>query len=300
MIESMKEERKQDEQNHRKAIEDLRKSVENERTSKDHALEELRKKNYSDLAQLREKLSVEKEEWQSHYMKKIESDIRAKEKQFKDKLIKERDAEIEMVIQRLESETNSNTSDATRKFRMDVEKIKAEAAEEMKHLRDQHSMALDKVLAGQSAINQLEEHRRQLQKELLQAQHEIASKESQVRQQKHELTRLKVDEQTLAQIIRREFQEQIGAKDDAIHGLQDQIATLQDQTEVLRRKYQAELDGFKKDKEGAIFQIEEKVKQALKQKDDIISTLKNEYDDLMIRSNHLEALIDKQRHELLN
>ena len=50
-----------------------------------------------------------------------------------------------MIIQRLESESNANNSDAGRKSRMEIEKLKSELAEETKELRDQHSMALDKV-----------------------------------------------------------------------------------------------------------------------------------------------------------
>ena len=41
-----------------------------------------------------------------------------------------------MVIQRLESETGSNNSDATRRYRMDIERIKSETAEEIKQVLD--------------------------------------------------------------------------------------------------------------------------------------------------------------------
>ncbi len=97
-------------------------------------------------------------------------------KLFKEKLIKERDAEIEMIIQRLESETNSNQSDVTRRQRMELEKLKADMADEIKNLRDQHSMALDKVISIQNNLGHSEEKNRELQKELLQAQHTIQSK----------------------------------------------------------------------------------------------------------------------------
>ncbi|KAI8927730.1 hypothetical protein BC831DRAFT_160540 [Entophlyctis helioformis] len=204
-----------------------------------------------------------------------------------------------MVIQRLESESNSSTSDATRKYRMDIERMKSETAEEVKHLRDQHSMALDKVLSAQSAINQLEDHRRQLQKDILQLQHEVAAKDATVRQQKHELSRLKVDEQTLINTIRREFNEQLDAKELAIQHLSDQMGMLHEQTDVLRRKYQQEIDAIVKDKDASMMQIEDRVKQALRQKDEMIASLKAQQEELLIRNGHLETLMEKQRHELL-
>ncbi|KAL2916768.1 hypothetical protein HK105_203547 [Polyrhizophydium stewartii] len=299
LVESIKEERKLDEQAHRKAVDELRRQVDAERAAKEQALEELRKKHLTEVQQLRERMQVEKEEWQTHYMKKTEADIRAKEKLFKEKLIKERDAEIEMVIQRLESENNSSTSDATRKYRMDMERLKANTADEIKHLRDQHSLALDKVLAAQGTIAQLEEHRRKLQKEILQLQHETAAKDATIRQQKAELARLKVDEQTLMGTIRREFDEQIDAKEAAIRSLTGQISMLHEQTEVLRRKYEQELDAFLAEKEASMAQIEDRVKHTLRQKDEIIAALKTQHEELALRNGQLETLIEKQRQELL-
>ncbi|KAJ1336825.1 hypothetical protein BSLG_006928 [Batrachochytrium salamandrivorans] len=268
LIESIKEERKLDEQSHRKSIEEIRQKNEEVRASKELALDELAKKHTG-------------------------------EKQFKEKLIKERDTELEMIIQRLESESNSNSSDATRKYRMDMERLKADTADEIKHLRDQHSMALDKVLAAQGTISQLEDHRRNLQKEILKTQHETCTKDAIIRQQKSELARLKVDEQTLMNTIRHEFNEQLDTKDKALHSINEQMRVLQEQTEILRRKYQQELNVVISDKEDTMVHIEERVKQALRQKDDTIKSLRSKQEDLALRNGHLEAMIEKQRQELL-
>jgi len=84
----------------------------------------------------------------------------------------ERDAEIEMVIQRLESETNSSTSDITRQHRMEIEKLKAENADEIKKLRDEHNLSLDKIIEIQEKMKSVEDEKRQIQKELIKCQHE--------------------------------------------------------------------------------------------------------------------------------
>ena len=44
----------------------------------------------------------------------------------------DRDRELEMIVDRLEAETNSNTSDVSRRYRMDIERLKASMAEEIK------------------------------------------------------------------------------------------------------------------------------------------------------------------------
>ena len=69
----------------------------------------------------------------------------------------ERDAEIEMVIQRLESETNSSTSDITRQHRMEIEKLKAENADEIKRLHDEHNLSLDKIIEIQEKMKNVED-----------------------------------------------------------------------------------------------------------------------------------------------
>lgn len=67
-------------------------------------------------------------------LKKTEAQVRAREKAFREQLIQERDAEIEVIIDRLERESGSSTSDATRRYRMDIERIKAETATEIKEV----------------------------------------------------------------------------------------------------------------------------------------------------------------------
>ena len=81
-----------------------------------------------------------------------------------------------MVIQRLESETNSSTSDITRQHRMEIEKLKAENADEIKKLHDEHNLSLDKIIEIQEKMKNVEEEKRQVQKELIKLQHESTIK----------------------------------------------------------------------------------------------------------------------------
>lgn len=67
-------------------------------------------------------------------MKKIESQVHQREQKFKEELIAQRDAELELVIQRLECESGSSHSDVARRHRMDIERIKAEHAAEKKEV----------------------------------------------------------------------------------------------------------------------------------------------------------------------
>ncbi|KAJ3041961.1 Centrosomal protein of 131 kDa [Rhizophlyctis rosea] len=300
LMETMKEEKKFGETSHRKALEELRRQVEAERGAKDDALEELRRRHNTEISNLRERLTIEKEEWQSHFIAKQEAEMRNREKRFKEKLIKERDAEIEMIIQRLEVETSSNSSDATRRYRMEVEKLKSEMADEVKQLRDQHSLALDKILNMQSAQAHAEEKLRELQKQKMQAHHEVTIKDNLIQQQREELKRLKVDERTLSETIRREFEEQLEAKDSAIQSLTEQVTFHDEHTATLTRKLRHEMEEIEKQKDQAMNIIEERVRAAISVKDEMLSSLRTQVEDLTIRNTHLERLIEQQRTELLS
>ena len=65
----------------------------------------------------------------------MERDAAEKEKKLREKLIEERDREIEMVIQRLESETYSSSSDVAHRYRLEIERLRSDHAEELKQVK---------------------------------------------------------------------------------------------------------------------------------------------------------------------
>ena len=84
---------------------------------------------------MRDRIGIEKEEWQAQILAKIDAESRSRETQLRNKLVQERDAEIEMVIQRLESEGNMNSSDAAHHHRLEIERLRSDHAEEAKQVR---------------------------------------------------------------------------------------------------------------------------------------------------------------------
>ena len=111
----------------RQEISEIRKSHQDQLTI-------VEKRNHQAMMELRDRLEAEKEIFQDNFLKKSEEKYRIREKAFRDQIIQERDSEIEVVIERLERETGSSNSDATRRYRMDIERIKTETAAEMKEV----------------------------------------------------------------------------------------------------------------------------------------------------------------------
>lgn len=293
--ESIKQERTQVESAHRRQIENLRGEIEQERGSKEIAQEDLRKKHSIELVKLRERLSIEKEEWQANYMKKLEVQVKQREKDLKEKLVKERDDEIEMVIQRLESETNSSQSDVSRSYRMEIQRLKTESCQQMKQLKEQHSLALDKILSVQNFANQLETEKHSLQKQVLGIEHQLTTRETLIKQQKHDLERLSVNEQQLSVMIRQEFQEALDAKESTILQFQELVATYQNQNETLKQRHEKAIETIESEKDQQVLQLEEKVTQTLAHKDHIIDALKEKHAEQQAKNKMLEDFIEKQR-----
>ena len=66
------------------------------------------------MSQLKERLTVEKQAWEENYMKKQETWLVQKERELKEQVRKDRDKEIEMVISRLEDDTQSTRDECER------------------------------------------------------------------------------------------------------------------------------------------------------------------------------------------
>jgi hypothetical protein len=247
------------ENTHKRQLNDLRRQLETEQQTRDRTIEYQNHKHIQDTNNLRTKLQTEKEEWQSNYMKKIEAQIRVQQKSFREQLIKERDSEIEMVIQRLESESGSNNSDATRRYRIDLERVKSEAAQEMKILRDQHSLALDKIMALQNEMKTIQKDDREVQKKLLNMECVLESKDNLIKKQKGELDRLKVDESSFRDELKVEFQEEISTKAQTIKSLEDEIFELNSRVIKEKEHFKDELKNALNDKERTMNSLEQRV-----------------------------------------
>jgi 5-azacytidine-induced protein 1 len=81
---------------------------------KQRSQEELERRHKSEIKELSERLAIEKETWQENILKKQNEVLANREKELRETMRKERDKEIEMVIQHLEAETRHSQEDAER------------------------------------------------------------------------------------------------------------------------------------------------------------------------------------------
>ena len=88
-------------------------------------------------------------------------------------------------------------------------------------------MALDKILASQKQVTDYETLIRDLQKQILQNQHQLLSKDSILARQKLDLLRANGDESSVICDIRQGFSKDLRDKDSVIEALKTEIGKLQ-------------------------------------------------------------------------
>ena len=83
LLESFKDEKKIDEENHKKILHDMRQQIFEQKHMFENDLNELKKNHDLEMKQIYERNRIEKEEWQKKYMAKIEAEINEQEVIFK-------------------------------------------------------------------------------------------------------------------------------------------------------------------------------------------------------------------------
>ena len=109
-----------------------RKQLEAAKIESQKEMGRIHKDHQKSLRTFQEQTEIEKQEWQQNYIQKSEAQTRSRDKLLREQLIAQRDQEIEQVIIRLESESGSNSSESSRRYRMDIERIKSDTAMEIK------------------------------------------------------------------------------------------------------------------------------------------------------------------------
>ncbi|KAJ3083903.1 Centrosomal protein of 131 kDa [Rhizoclosmatium hyalinum] len=290
LTEEFRQTRTSDQMEHKKAMDQLRLSIEKERADAASTMESVLRKHAHDLQNAREQMQIEKEQWQDRVLAKQDAEVRAWE---------ERDEELEIIVQRLECETNSSSGDIHKRYQLQIEKLKSDIADETKQLQEKHNIALDKVLEAQGQLQAVEEQKRELQKKLLHAQHESMSKDSLLTQQKAELHRLNQSEQELSIAIKREFENKIKEQMGQIEQLKTEAYEQRGQLNMIQKKHQTELKQAFEEKEQALMALETRISAALFQKDEQIKGLKSKIEELAEQNAQLKRFIEKECKNLL-
>ncbi|XP_032653187.1 centrosomal protein of 131 kDa isoform X3 [Chelonoidis abingdonii] len=234
---------------------------------------------------LKDRLEIEKQAWEANYRKKEEAWLLSRERELKEEVRKERDKEIELVIQRLEADMSSTKEECERV-----------AENRIKRVRDKYEVELQELERSerklQERCNELKGRLAEREGENMHLQGLIKHKEQEMEDIRKVKDQLAKERSSLSEVIRQEFA-------DKLVGTEEENKRLKAEMSEMRARQLLELDRIARDKDEELEEVHKRVKMAIVKKEEMVNVLRKQYEAAVKRADHLEALLEQQRKQLL-
>ncbi|XP_067403353.1 centrosomal protein of 131 kDa isoform X2 [Emydura macquarii macquarii] len=247
--------------------------------------EEQERRHQMEVKVLKDRLEIEKQAWEANYMKKEEAWLLSRERALKEEVRKERDKEIELVIQRLEADMSSTKEECERVAENRIKRVRDKYEAELQEL--EHS---ERKL--QERCNELKGRLAELEGENIHLQGLVKHKEQEVEDIRKVKDQLAKERSSLSEVIRQEFA-------DRLVGTEEENKRLKAEMSEMRARQRLELDRIARDKDEELEEVHKRVKMAIVKKEETVNALRKQYEAAVKRADHLEALLEQQRKQLL-
>ncbi|NXN06696.1 CP131 protein, partial [Indicator maculatus] len=233
----------------RAEVEELRRQLEASSSAVTRALkeeytkekEEQERRHQAEVKVLKEQLEMEKQAWEANYMKKEEVWLLSRERELREELRKERDKEIELVIERLEADMSSVKEECERA-----------AENRIKRIRDKYEMELQELERSerklQERCNELKGRLAELEGESVRLQGLLKHKEQEVEEIQKVRDQLAQERSSLAEVIRQEFT-------DKLLGTEEENKRLKVEMAEMRARQRMELDRIVQEKDQELEEV---------------------------------------------
>ncbi|NXV20307.1 CP131 protein, partial [Cepphus grylle] len=247
--------------------------------------EEQERRHQAEVKVLKERLEIEKQAWEANYVKKEEAWLLSRERELREEMRKERDKEIELVIQRLEADMSSAKEECERA-----------AENRIKRIRDKYEVEFQELERSerklQERCNELKGRLAELEGESIRLQGLLKHKEQEVEEIQKVRDQLAQERSSLAEVIRQEFA-------DRLVGTEEENKRLKAEMVEMRARQRLELDMVVREKDKELEEVHRRVKTAVARKEESVSSLRKQYEAAVQRADRLEALLEQQRKQLL-
>ncbi|XP_051927729.1 centrosomal protein of 131 kDa isoform X2 [Hippocampus zosterae] len=251
----------------------------------DKTREEQERRHQAELTKLQERFDQEKMSWEEEYRKKQEAGLLRHERQLREELRQERDKEIQLAIWTLEEETSKEKEESERAAQNRVNRVREAYEAELKELERSLREALDK--------------QQELRKHHMDALQQVDALKDALRRKEEDLLivtqnrdQLLEERHSLASVIQQEF-------DARLLLAEEEAQRARVEAEEVRVTLQAEVDRISKEKEDELHEVHQRVKAAILKKDEAVNALRRQHEAALKRAEHLEALWDEQRRQLM-
>ncbi|XP_050308827.1 centrosomal protein of 131 kDa [Anthonomus grandis grandis] len=225
------------------------------------------RRHSNELKLLKESGQIEFETWKANFKKQQQQVLLEKEAIIRDQCRKERDKEIENVIERLESEANESKQQMEESTENRIKRLKEKYEKEIKDLEIAEKESQAKFIESKTKLLENEEM-------VIQLRNTIKQLESQLQEYKQMTDNLTKERVNLKDALRKEMGEEV-------QSLEREVARLKNN----------------RDKE--IQQLYSRIKVSVARKDEILSELQIEHKALQEKCIYLENMLEQQRKEYL-
>ncbi|XP_075072995.1 centrosomal protein of 131 kDa isoform X2 [Mixophyes fleayi] len=247
--------------------------------------EEQERRHQVEVKAIKERLEIEKEAWEQNYRKKEETWLLTRERELKEEVRKGRDKEIELVIQRLESEMSTAREECERVAENRVKRVREKYESELQEMeRSERKL--------QERCNQLKGRVTELEGEQIRLQGLLRQREQEVEDIRQITDRLTEERRSLSDVIRQEFA-------DRLVVTEEENKRLKIEASEAHARHRLELERVAREKEEELEEVHKRVKSAIVKKEETMNSLRKQCEAAVKRADHLEALLEQQRKQLL-
>uniref|UniRef100_A0A8C5RA00 Centrosomal protein 131 n=1 Tax=Leptobrachium leishanense TaxID=445787 RepID=A0A8C5RA00_9ANUR len=203
--------------------------------------EEQERRHQAEIKAVKERLEIEKQAWEQNYMKKEEAWLLSRERDLKEEVRKGRDKEIELVIQRLESEMSTAREECERAAESRIKRVRDKCESELRDLERSEQKL-------QERCNQLKERVMELEGEQIRLQGLLKQREQEVEDIQKITERLNQERKSLSDVIRQEFAERLVL-------IEDENRRLKIESSESQARHRLELERISREKEEELEEV---------------------------------------------
>uniref|UniRef100_A0A3Q1GRC3 Centrosomal protein 131 n=1 Tax=Acanthochromis polyacanthus TaxID=80966 RepID=A0A3Q1GRC3_9TELE len=274
-------------------LEDLRRQLEENsslagralREELDKTREEQERRHQVEMKALRERLDVEKQAWEENYKKKEEAWLLSRERELKEGLRRERDKEIELAIWTLEEETSKDKEECERVADSRVKRVREKYESELRELERSERTAVEKQ-------QELRKQQMETEGEMIRLQALLRQKEQEIEDVTQTKDKLANERRSLAEVIRQEFADRLVVTEEENRRMKVEVSEV-------RARLRLEVERVTREKEEELAEVHQRVKSAILKKEETVNKLRKQHEAALKRADHLEALWEQQRKQLL-
>ena len=265
----------------------------------DKSREDQERRHAAESKQLREQVQIEKSAWEENYMKKQETWMMQKERELKERVKKDRDAEINKAIERLDEDSQLAREECEKVAENRIKRIRDKYEAQIDELERSERITMEKYNLNKAQLAEYEGENERLKVTLKQ-------KDREVMEINRLLEKLNEERDRVSEIIRQEFA-------DRLVLVEEENRKIKNDMSELKARHKLELDKSKEEVEIVINKnreelekVHERVKQAILKKDESVQQYKQDAEKerqlklaAIKRADHLDEILQQQRKQIL-